>query len=316
MMLENIRKPLAKHILATVAYYDAFDYPLSSFEIWKYLLRADYAEEPSLANTFSLAEVVAELQGEALGLFLVFKNGMWALKGREDLVAKRTARAKVSVSKLRRLRRVVFFLRFVPFVRMVAVTGRLAMKHAKVSSDWDVFIVLKRGALWRGRTILTAFLHFAGKRRYGNKVKDRVCLNYFATTDGLEVPAKDLYSSSEYFFILPLFGCKTFQSFQVRNRWIRKIRPHFAIVENCGMLCWQDDIFSRALRGLGEKLFAASFWEKWLKSFEYGKIMRNPKTHCQGSFIHVSENALIFLPSPHGPRVFERFKEISKKLAL
>ena len=30
---------LAKNILATIAYYDCLDYPLTSFEVWKYLIQ-------------------------------------------------------------------------------------------------------------------------------------------------------------------------------------------------------------------------------------------------------------------------------------
>lgn len=313
-MFQTIRNPLAKNILATLAYYDALDYPLSAFEIWKYLLRFDYAEGSLPGDVFSLAEVATQLQDEALKSFICSRNGMWFLKGREELVAKRVARAKVSMPKLRRLKRTVSWLRFVPFVRMVAVTGTLAMKHAKANSDWDTLIVLKEGALWRGRTLLTILLHLGGKRRHGKHITNRVCLNYFATTEGMEVPAKDLYSSSEYMFILPLFGCRMFKSFQARNHWISKIRPNFSISTTCSSLCLEDSVFSRSLRTAGEALFSFQMLEKWLRVAEYAKIMRNPKTHRQGSFIHVCENALIFLPSPHGPRVFERFKKTIESL--
>jgi hypothetical protein len=43
--------------------------------------------------------------------------------------------------------------------------------------------------------------------------------------------------------------------------------------------------------------------------------MHNPKTHQEGSMVYANDDALVFLPSPHGPQVFEKFKEKIEQLS-
>jgi hypothetical protein len=77
------------------------------------------------------------------------------------------------------------------------------MKHGERGSDWDMFVVLRAGRMFLGRTILTGFLHLIGKRRHGKWVSNRACLNYFVTDDSLEIGTKDLFSAHEYRFSYP-----------------------------------------------------------------------------------------------------------------
>ena len=209
---------LDKKILSTVCYYDVFDYPLTSFEIYKHIVEIKSDNERREDESISIADVWERMRESGLGRFIERKNGMYFLRGREDLVGQRIERDKISVAKIKKLRKVVYFLRLVPFVRMIAVTGRLAMKNAKMDSDWDVLVAVKGGRIWMGRTLITLVCHCLGKRRHHNKTKDRVCLNYFITADSLEIRNKDLFSANEYFFCIPIFDAgKYFKKFQLRT---------------------------------------------------------------------------------------------------
>jgi len=307
-------KEISKNILATIAYYDVFSYPLTIFEIWKYLMRSDYFEEGYSGGT-DLSQIAKELKQEPLIRFIEEDNGFYFLKGRKELVAERIKNSKISFLKLKRLRFAIKILRFVPFVKMIGVTGRLAMKNAQNKSDWDVFIVLKKNRIWIGRTIVTLVAHLIGKRRHGKKIQNRICLNYFATEEGLEIPIKDLYSANEYFFLYPIFGFETFKKFQLKNKWIKNMKPHYYIceIEPSGIV--EDSFFSRNFRKLGEKFFNFQFLENWLEKIEKKKIMKNPKTYQEGGMIRATNEALIFLPELKGPKVFDKFKEKIENLA-
>jgi hypothetical protein len=50
-------------------------------------------------------------------------------------------------------------------------------------------------------------------------------------------------------------------------------------------------------------------WEGFLSHWQKKKIARNPKSRTPGAFIIATDDALIFLPHPKGPVVFDRFKE-------
>lgn len=300
---------LNKNILATIIYYDGLDYPLTAFEVWKYLIRTDYFNSDEIPVEVSLLEVMKSLESQELFAYIRQLNGFYFLKDRQQLVEKRINGGKISSGKLKRLRKIVWLLRFVPFVRMVAVTGRLSMKNAGAKSDWDLLIALKHGKIWTGRTLVTTLVHVLGKRRHADKVTDRVCLNFFVTDESLEVTTKDLYSANEYMFMLPLYGWETYLRFQIRNHWIKGMKPHYGLSELPNLKMLDDDIYSTAVRKLGEGFFSAAWVENLLRKIEKKRIMENPKTHQEGSLVYANDEALVFLPSPHGPKIFDKFKE-------
>lgn len=302
------QKELSKNVLATISYYDVFSYPLTAFEIWKYLMRSDYFEEGKPQGA-SIIQILHELKKDPLSRFVEEDKGFYFLKGRSGLVPERIRKAKLSFVKARRLKKIVAIIRFVPFVRMVGVTGRLAMKNARVRSDWDLLIVLKDGRIWIGRTLVTVMVHLLGKRRYGNRIKDRVCLNYFISDKHLEIFTKDLYSASEYFFMYPLFGFDVFRRFQLKNGWISSIKPNFmpTEVEPNGII--SESRLSQIVRSFGEILFGWEWLERFLGRIERDKIMRNPKTRQKGGLIQASDEALVFLPELKGPKIFDEFKK-------
>jgi predicted nucleotidyltransferase len=258
----------------------------------------------------SLADIIKELENEEIKKLIEEYRGFYFLKGRRELVEARINKNKISSSKLKKLRRVVWLLRFVPYVRMIAVTGTLSMKNAEKSSDWDLLIVLEKGKIWTGRTLVTAAAQLMGKRRHGNKIKDRICLNYFITTNSLEVRSKDLFSANEYYFLFPLFDSGSYYNkFQLRNSWIRDIKPGYQLNEILSPRTFKDTKTSYFIRTFGEKILIFSFLEDYLRKWEKKKIEQNPNTQKTGSIIEATDEALIFLPEPQGPKVFDKFKE-------
>lgn len=298
---------LGKNIAATVTYYDVMDFPLTSFEIWKYLVehdKASVAMEP-----VPLYKVWDILHSEQLKEKVAEKNGFYFLPGREHLVEERVRREKLSVQKLKRMQKLVRVLAAVPYVRMIGATGSLSMKHGEQGSDWDMFVVLCSGKIWTGRTVLTAFLHAIGKRRHGTKVNNRACLNYYVTDDNLEIGTKDMYSAHEYRYLIPMFSFGMFQIFELKNRWIKNFHPNFSLTGLASVWTVRNSSFLDRIRLVLEKLLNYFDFEEWLGLWQKKKIERNPKTHLEGSLIEANNRALVFLPTPRGPRVFQQFKE-------
>jgi hypothetical protein len=310
---------LEKQIVATIAYYDELDYPLTVFEVWKYLTNIDgRTEGQNGPNT--LEAVGKSLDEERLKEFLRKQDGFYFLKGRQELVAWRLMNNKIASRKLKKLRKIVWLLRLIPFVRMIAVTGRLAMKNTGKNSDWDLFIVLKRGKIWTGRTLVTAIIHLMKKRRYGDKIKDRICLNYFVTDASLQINTKkrpfevNLFTASEYSFMIPLFGFKYFRKFQIRNNWMSEFKPNFEIPEVRAAHVIADTHFSKVFRKCGERVLKFDFIEAYLRKIETEKIAHNPKTSTEGNIIAATDDELVFLPEPQGKEIYERCRE--KLIAL
>ena len=54
---------------------------------------------------------------------------------------------RFGIKKVMLFSMIAWVLRFVPFVRMIGVTGGLAMKNANAKSDWDLLLVIKYGKI-------------------------------------------------------------------------------------------------------------------------------------------------------------------------
>jgi len=299
---------LGKNIVATVTYYDVMDFPLTLFEIWKYLIEHN-RDGNHLDRPVTLGEVWDVLHSDQCARRIEHKNGFYFLPGRELLVQQRIQSEKLSVEKLKGMRRLARVLAYVPYVRMIGATGSLAMKHGETGSDWDMFVVLRSGRIWMGRTVLTGFLHLIGKRRHGRKISNRACLNYFVTDDNLEIATKDLYSAHEYRHLIPLLSFPLFQIFELKNRWIKNYQPNFFLTAVPNRFVLREERYTKQVRNFFERVFDFIDLEKWLGSWQKAKIAKNPKTHLEGSLIEATDRALVFLPRPRGPMVFEKFKE-------
>ncbi|HAT74108.1 MAG: hypothetical protein US30_C0006G0005 [Candidatus Moranbacteria bacterium GW2011_GWF2_36_839] len=295
---------LSKNILSTVAYYDVMDYPMTAFEIWKHLI----------GESCTLADVIGELEKEEIKKYISEFRGFYFLKDRKDLVEQRIERNKISNWKLKKARGIIFWLRLVPFVKMIAVAGRVGAKNSRSGSDIDMLIIFKHGKIFTGRFLATVLVHFLGERRHEDKISNRICFNHFIT-DKLEVCVQDLYSSHNYIFITPLYGGDLFGKFLEKNVWIKNYRSNFSFLEN-NLKAVNDSQLSKRVRFFLEKIFSSDRIEKKLKKWQSEKIKKNPLTEKKGGMIICSETELAFWPDfeNQGPRIFEKFQENLKKI--
>jgi hypothetical protein len=299
-----VQSQISENILDTIIYYDILKFPLTSFEIWKYLLSE---------KIFTLGEIVEALEGDELKTDIEEFRGFYFLKGRKDLVDRRIQCDKNSSIKFEIAEKVARWLRYIPFVRMIAVTGTLAMKNCEKNSDIDFFVVLEKGRIFTGRLLVTLIVHLLGRRRYGNKIRNRVCLNYFITTDSLEIQRQDIFAANEYCFIYAIFGYNVFQKFCETNLgWIKKFKPNWSIPDlKPARYCVEQSSLSVFIQKLFESLIN-SLWgdriEAWQKRQQVARIERNPLTKKEGAYIEYTDQNLIFLPVPQGVGIEEEWQ--------
>jgi len=312
-----VKSSFSENILSTLVYYDIFDYPLTSFELWKYLTvpGGDVTE----TEKCSLGEIIQALDSEDIKKNVEEFRGFYFLKGRRTLVARRIQNDKNSIAKFKTAGRVAWWLRLVPFVRMIAVTGTLAMKNPEQNSDIDFFVVLGKGRIFTGRLLVTAMVHLLGKRRHGKKIKNRVCLNYFITIGSLEIQRQDLFAANEYSFIYPLFGFNFFQRFCKANlNWIKKFKPNWEAPEIEPAKYYREHgKMSRLIQKTKETLInflGGDIMEAWLKSKQIAWIEKNPLTHRAGAYIEATDKNLIFLPEPQGVKIYGEYHKRRNKL--
>lgn len=196
-------------ILRTVAYADVFDYSLTVGEIQRYLIerRAD------------LPEVEASLDGLTSGR-LVRSGGYYTLPGREQLVPLRRERGWVAVRLWPKALRYGRAIAGLPYVRMVALTGALAVDNVVSGADLDFLVVTAPGRLWLCRAAVILLVRRAAL------AGDTVCPNYFLTESALEYPRCNLYAAHEIAQMVPLAGMAVYRRMIRLNPWVADYLPN------------------------------------------------------------------------------------------
>ena len=202
---------IKKDILATLAYFNMFDYPLSKSEIFIFLGHCDDFHEFEFG--------LQELQDE----FIIFKIGeFYSLYNNYSLAARRYRGNEKAKIMLRKADKAASLLSAFPFVRGIAVSGSLSKNFADENTDIDFFIITSANRLWIART----FLHIFKKFTYLFNMQDLFCMNYFIDEEELGILEKNIYTATEIATIMPLCGCKIFDSFFKENTWARSYFPN------------------------------------------------------------------------------------------
>src|SRR5687767_14654331 len=149
-------------ILRTLLYADVFDYPLMLAEIHHYLIAAPAGDKPAPAA------IEAALRSSPwLATRVTRVNGYVTLRDREAIGALRDERRRHSAQLWPHARRWGRRLGYLPFVRMVAVTGALAVDNSPQGDDIDFLLVTVPGRVWLARALAVIVVRLARLRGVG-----------------------------------------------------------------------------------------------------------------------------------------------------
>lgn len=199
---------LRQAVLLTVLYGDLFEAPLTAGEIHRFL-------PVPCTDRAALERELAELDGDRLSRV----GDLICWRGREATVAVRERRRRLAEARWSAARRFARRLRWVPFLRMVAVCGSQAMENGDEDGDVDLFLITAPHRLWLAQS-LTMVL-----RRGGGRLGIEICPNYLVSEDALETHVRNFYTAREAAQAVPLWGASAYLRFQDANRWIRDFQP-------------------------------------------------------------------------------------------
>ncbi len=252
--------PVELSIYRTLAYFDYFKYPLTSFEIWKWLL------EP--AEQTSLAQIVEVLHTSTwLKTRLDKHHGFYGLGQVSDWVADRHLRFLDASRKYRKVAKAIKLYRHLPGVEGVAVCNSLAWYQTKDTSDIDLFVVSEPGQLWSVRMLTTAPVILT-RQRPGESQVDPVCLSFFCASsamnlESLKIGASDPYLAYWSYSLVPVHDRSGWlTTFKENNQWLKTVLPNAYEVRRAHRF---------ALR-TGWRLPGMKFFEKMAKRLQLNRF--------------------------------------------
>lgn len=220
MGLQDDNEFLGAGETTSILYHDIFDYPLNAKEIIKW--RVGKKGLPLFKKTREIINI----------------DGLYCLKGKENLLYKKALRERASNRKIEIAKKNAFILAKFPTVKGVFITGTLAMNNAEEKSDIDLMILTKRNYLWTTRLITYLVLRIMnyGVRKPGDvNQKDKLCLNIWLDESALSWDKKDrnIYSAHEIAQVNPIVDKENiYQRFLQKNKWILDYWPNSVRIED------------------------------------------------------------------------------------
>ncbi len=199
-------------ILKVLAYFDLFNYPVSSAEIgW-------FADIETDENTLrgALNRLTAE------GRVFRFKE-LYSLRDDQELAERRIRGNERAGNLLKIAERASAFLFKFPFVKSVAISGSLSKNFADEHADIDYFIITRANRLWIARTMM----HLYKKLTFLIGRQHWYCMNYYVDEEALLIEERNVYTAMEIVTLLPMNGKETMNIFFNANEWTKGYFPNY-----------------------------------------------------------------------------------------
>ena len=304
-IINNKLSLLSQNFIKTLAYYDIFSYPLTKEEIFHNSHTNGDTKESSLIEINNLVE---------LGI-IFHNNGYYSLCNNGQYVRKRIAGNKRAIRKLKTAKYFSNIIAKFPYVRAVLVSGSLSKGYMDVDADIDFFVITKPNRLWISRFSLMVF-----KKIFLLNSKKNFCINYYITTNNLEIEDKNIFIAIELASLLPIYGSDFYDKLYSSNQWIKNYVPNYPMRETKNIkkfkLCLMQKIIEPLLDNkLGSHLddYFMNLFYKYDKKryFDYDeksfnsafKIRKNISTHHPDSFqnkvLHALEQKILHLQIEH-----------------
>lgn len=259
--------PLEQAIHQAVIYADIFHYPLTEAEIHRYLIGVK-TSQPAVH-----AALLADR-------FLARGGPYYFYPGREILVATRQRRTAVAGELWPEAIRYGRILARLPYVRMVALTGSLAMKNAEAGSDLDYLLVTQPGRLWFARLLAIGVVRLASL--HGRQV----CPNYLISERALALPDQDIFTAHELVQMAPISGMAIYRALRRANPWVDEYLPNAHGAPHPDVP--HDPVHPYSFQSLGERILnnpagdRLERWEMRRKLLKFDRLARDHPEACFG----------------------------------
>jgi hypothetical protein len=297
MNINNELSDLEREIVQTIAYFDVFSYPLTKEQLHLFLSRY-------ITTLLQMEDALQQLLQKKL--IHTSRDYFYSSAQSDDIVTDRMENERRVSKMLKQARWISFFLKQVPFVRAVFITGSLSKHIAPDKSDIDFMIVTELKRLWICKMIITGFRRiFLFNSKY-------FCANLMVTEKAMYFPDHNYFTAVEIATTQVIWNTTAYQKYQDENAWIQHYLPNWKSFTD-GMLVLSNTpaLFQRIfesvlnifrLDALNSNLMhtARNFWRRKHKNLDEEKF--NSIIHCSPDISSVWHN-------DHQTRILEEFHQ-------
>ncbi len=288
---------MEKAVLKTLIYADIFDYPLKINEIHKWLI----GRKTTLRQTVT---AVSKLSKKSK---VESKKECYFLPKKTSIVKSRLIKTKQSQIYIKKAQIISQVLKIIPWIKLVGISGGLAMENAGKKDDIDLFIITSKNRLWIARLFILGLLSLTGQRRKRNgKIAGKLCINILLEEDKLEQINKDIFVAHEVLQMKVLWQKGgIYSKYLAMNSWAFKFLPNWidqSVVSSKYYVSRGKSINSHNTKYIIHNtiLNRLENLAKWIQL----KIMQKPK-----GLERIEDGALYFHPNDIREGILKRYNQ-------
>jgi len=224
-MLEAVQvKKIKKEIIKVIVFFDMFDYPVTEFELWRFL-----GVKCSLRKIMEVMSDKEFLRKHDIEK----KNSFYFFASRSYIIETRNARYNYTDRKFKIAIRVAKLFRFIPWIKMISIGNIVGSNNLDNNGDIDFFIITEKNRVWISRLFCACLMAMFRMRPSPGNEKDKVCLSFFIDTEMVDLE-KIKFSKDDIYFNYWIAGVKpiydkdqTYLEFIKKNNWIKDVFPNW-----------------------------------------------------------------------------------------
>jgi hypothetical protein len=220
-MSVNSNTNLDRAIVSTIAFFDIFSYPLSAFEVFKYLQK-----------NCSYFQVVLVLQSLEERNVVSSKNSFYCLKGKENNFNIRQKRYNYTKKKIKIARKWSKIFKAFTNLKLLALSNSIGSYNLREGGDIDLFIITKKNKIWTSRFILAFIGKLFHLRPSPENEKDKLCLSFFISEANLNL--QNYTKENDLYFLYWLVNLSSIydkdnylNKLLGENKWIKNYLPNY-----------------------------------------------------------------------------------------
>lgn len=216
----NLHSDIAK----LLAYFDLFEYPLTSLEIWQFLpIKCSYQtvqqalEQPN-KNWHS-------------------HQGLYYLVNQEKHLFTKQQRYNISDHKFKRAKKIAWLFAWLPWIKLICLANNIGHHNLRAQGDIDLFIVTQKNRLWVTRLFTVGLTKLLLIRPTAKKMQDTICLSFLIDDSDLNLEVFLLNQATDnpdrYFTywlasLQPIYDTNNYyQQLIKQNKWLANYLPNW-----------------------------------------------------------------------------------------